>query len=198
MPRDGFAPISFKRVEAEKTSTTATPWEQAEAKQAAAEQTDLPGFEGSDGSVEPVPPLSGDAARLARLTIEITELLAQETDYLQAHRTKQAKELHGRKNRLMAEYKGVVSHLKVNDLTLGPQDSPQRVYIRKLTDGMRDTLKLHARLVLRLKAVSEGLIKSIGEEVAKKNRPVSNYGSSARITAPKTVAPTSLALNQLI
>ncbi len=188
MPRDGFAPVTFKRVAPDGPTAKATPWDtdEGEKEQDAVVQEDQ------------APPLSGDATRLAQTTIALRDLLDEETEFLRQRRTKQARDLHGRKNRLMTEYRALVGQLKVNDRTLGAEDSPQRVYIRKLTDEMREALKQHARVVMRLKAVSEGLIKSIGEEVAKKNRPIANYGRSARITAPKTVAPTSLALNQMI
>lgn len=190
MPRDGFSNLSFRQVDAGKPRAV-SPWE------AAQENVD-PAPEIRPTAEETAPPLSGDAARLAQLTCDIKDLLQEETSLLAKRRTKEAQALHGKKARLMSLYKATVSQLKVNDRTLGAEDSPQRVYIRTLTDAMRDALKDHARIVLRLKAVSEGLVKSIGEEVAKRNRPVTNYGRSARVHIPKTVAPTSLALNQLI
>jgi len=149
-------------------------------------------------SLEKPPILSGPGAKLASLTISLTELIQEETALLTKRLTKEAQRLHGQKNRLMAEYRETLNTLRVNDKLLGPKDSSVRLYIRKLTDRFRETLRDHARIVLRLKSVAEGIIKSVGEEVIKKNRPVVGYGSNAAFKMPTQVRPTSLQLNQVI
>lgn len=146
-----------------------------------------------------VPPtLTGPGAKLAKITISLTELIAEETRLLTKRLTKEAQKLHGRKNRLMAEYREVLNLLQVNDKLLGPKNSSVRQYIRDLTDKFRETLRDHARIVLRLKSVAEGIIKSVGEEVIKKDRPVVNYSRNASYNMPSSVKPTSLQLNQVI
>jgi hypothetical protein len=144
------------------------------------------------------PALTGPGAKLAKLTISLTELIAEETKLLKKRLTKDAQRLHGQKNRLMAEYREVLNSLQVNDKLLGPKNSAARVYIRELTDKFRETLRDHARIVLRLKSVAEGIIKSVGEEVIKKNRPVVAYGQNAAYNMPTHNRPTSLQLNQVI
>lgn len=149
--------------------------------------------------VATVPPLlTGPGAKLAKITISLTELIAQETKLLKERLTKEAQKLHGQKNRLMAEYREVLNLLQVNDKLLGPKNSPVRKYIREITDKFRETLRDHARVVLRLKSVAEGIIKSVGEEVVKKNRPVVNYSRNASYNMPVHAKPTSLQLNQVI
>lgn len=144
------------------------------------------------------PTLTGPGAKLAKITISLTELIAEETRLLSKRLTREAQKLHGRKNRLMAEYREVLNLLQVNDKLLGPKNSPVRKYIKDLTDKFRATLRDHARIVLRLKSVAEGIIKSVGEEVVKKDRPVVNYGRNASYNMPSSVKPTSLQLNQVI
>ena len=149
--------------------------------------------------VLPAPPaLTGHGAKLANLTISLTELIREETTLLAKRLTKDAQRLHGQKNRLMAEYRDTLNILQVNDKLLGPKNSPVRQYIRDLTDQFRVILRDHARIVLRLKSVAEGIIKSVGEEVIKKNRPVVGYGRNAAFRMQTQIPPTSLQLNQVI
>lgn len=143
-------------------------------------------------------PLTSHGAKVARLTVELTELIARETNLLQARRPQEAKVLHGEKSRLMAEYKDSLGRLKTNEHLLGPKDSKERKHLRALTDTLRETIREHARIVLRLKSVTEGLIRSVGEEVRKKNNPVLGYGKNAAISQARTARPTSLSLNQTI
>jgi len=148
--------------------------------------------------IKEVPLLTGPGAKLAKLTISLTELIAEETELLRQRLASEAKKLHGRKNRLMAEYREVLNNLQVNEKLLGPKDSPARRYIKELTDKFRATLRDHARIVLRLKSVAEGIIKSVGEEVVKKNRPIVSYSRNAGYNMPAHAKPTSLQLNQVI
>ncbi|MFC3051234.1 hypothetical protein [Kordiimonas pumila] len=147
---------------------------------------------------ESAPVLSGHGAKLAKLTIELTDIIARETDLLKKRLPREAQSLHAAKSRLMAEYTATLNNLKVNEKLLGPSDSPARKYLRKLTDLLRETLRDHARIILRLKAVAEGIIKSVGEEVVKKNRPVMAYGRNASYQPLKGARPTSLQINQVI
>jgi len=144
------------------------------------------------------PVLTGPGARLAKLTIELYELIARETQLLKERLPREAQRLHGTKNRLMAEYRETMNTLQVNEKLLGPKNSPVRQYIRELTDKLREVLRDHARIILRLKSVAEGIVKSIGEEVIKNNRPVMAYGKNAAFKQPVSSRPTSLQLNEVI
>ncbi|UTW57615.1 hypothetical protein KFE96_12290 [Kordiimonas sp. SCSIO 12603] len=144
------------------------------------------------------PMLTGHGAKLVKITIALTDLIKQETELLKQRLAREAQKLHGQKNRLMAEYRETLNHLQVNEKLLGPKNSPARQYIRKITDKFREVLRDHARIVLRLKSVAEGIIKSVGEEVVKKNRPVVGYGKNAAFKTPAQMQPTSLQLNQVI
>lgn len=142
--------------------------------------------------------LTGHGAKFATITISLAELIQEETRLLKSRLTKEAQRLHGQKNRLMAEYRDTLNVLQVNDKLLGPKNSDVRKYIRAITDKFREILRDHARIVLRLKSVAEGIIKSVGEEVVKKNRPVVGYGANAAFQAPAQTRPTSLQYNQVI
>ena len=142
--------------------------------------------------------LTGPGAKLAKLTTSLSELIKRETSFLKERKPREAQRLHGEKSRLMAEYKNTMNQLQVNEHLLGAKDSAERKYIKFLTDHLREILRDHARIVLRLKSVAEGLIKSVGDEVAKQNRPVLSYGKTAAYQVSRAARPMSLSLNQVI
>ena len=142
--------------------------------------------------------ITGPSAKLAKLTKSLCELIIRETEFLRKRKTSDAQLLHGEKSRLMAEYKNTMNQLQVNEKLLGAKDSDVRKYLKFLTDKLREILRDHARIVLRLKSVAEGLIKSVGDEVAKQNRPIVAYSKNAAYQVSKSARPMSLSLNQVI
>lgn len=153
---------------------------------------------GSKATISDQPVLYGLASRLAKLMTDLTAIIAQETALLQNKQAKDAQALHGTKNRMIIEYKQTIDRLKMNQQSLGEQESDVRRYLRGLGDQLKAALKDHARIVIRLKNLTEGIIKSVGEEVAKRERPVVNYGQSANLAPSRSAKPMSLALNELI
>lgn len=142
--------------------------------------------------------LTGPGAKLVKLTRSLCDLIAQETSLLKLRRTREAQALHGQKSKLMAEYKNTMNQLQMNEHLLGDKESGERKFLKFVTDKLREILRDHARVVLRLKSVAEGLIKSVGEEVAKQQRPVTAYGQNAAYQVSRAARPMSLSLNQVI
>lgn len=150
-------------------------------------------------ALQPSAPLiTGQGEKLVKVTLKLTDLINQETAFLKAHRNREAQALHGEKSQLMAEYKETLSNLQVNEHLLGPKDSKERTYIKSITEPFREALREHTRIVLRMKAVTEGLIKSVGEEVKRRNPSVTGYNKTAAFALPQNQRPTSLSLNQVI
>lgn len=142
--------------------------------------------------------LTGPALKVARLTERLTNVIAEETRLLHARLPREAEKSHGEKSRLIVEYREALGSLKQQDRCLGGKDSPERSHIRSLTDLLRDALRDNARIVLRLKSVAEGVVRSVGDEVAKKNKPVTGYGANATTPRMPQGNTTSLAFNQVI
>ena len=142
---------------------------------------------------------SGPVAALIAATRDLTSLIERETTLLDTHRPQDIRPLQAEKARLTAEYRRALGRIKVNPQSLGPQGSPAREQIRVVTDGFQRTLQAHARVVMRLKTVTEGIISTVGDEVAKRNRPIQNYGRDAVTAAlPPAQTTTSISLNQVI
>lgn len=181
MPPDGFRPLTFRQTAPPKP-VDQTPPAEGEVTRPKAQ----------------TPPLTGPALKVLKLTERLQSVIVEETKLLKARHPREAQKLHGEKSRLMVEYREAIGQLKQQEQVLGAKDSHERQHLRDITDGLRDALRDHARIVLRLKSVTEGLVKSVGEEVAKRDRPVVSYGAQAQIAAGYKNRPTSLALNQVI
>ena len=54
--------------------------------------------------------------------------------------------------------------------------APLRARFLAITGRFRDVLRLHARMLTRVKNASEGMIKAIAEEVNRMNAPLRTYG----------------------
>jgi len=143
-------------------------------------------------------PMPGAGTKLIDLSHQIARLLEKENTLLEANKANQTQQFQGEKVRLMAEYRQTMNHLQVNEHLLGPKNSSARAEIRKATDFLQSELAKHARIVLRLKAVTEGLVNKISEEVNKNNKQVPAYTPSAAIRNNKMQKPTSIAVNQVI
>lgn len=148
--------------------------------------------------VIPSEKLTGPGAKLIRITTELKDIVRHETELLESKRPQEIKSLQGQKIRLMSQYKDAMNNARVNESLLGAPDSDIRSRIKTATDGLREELKRNARIVIRLKTITEGLLKSVGDEVAKKDRPAIGYGKGATMIRPQSVKPTSLSLNQMI
>jgi len=142
--------------------------------------------------------LNGPVSRLAKLTEKLTTVIEQETKLLQSSKPQEAIKLHGEKSRLIAEYREALNAVQVNQHLLGPEDSLTRKSLKMITDSFRAALREHARIVLRLKTVTEGIVKSVGQEIIHKRQPVMAYGKNASFNVPKQLPPTSLSLDQRI
>lgn len=142
--------------------------------------------------------LTGPGAKLIRITTELKDIVRHETELLERKRPQEIKSLQGQKIRLMSQYKDAMNNARVNEKLLGPADSDMRTRIKDATNSLREELKHNARIVIRLKTITEGLLKSVGNEVAKKDRPAVGYGKSAQMIRPQTIRPTSLSFNSII
>ncbi len=162
-------------------------------------------LESAQTTPTPTPPLvipsehlTGPGAKLIRITTELKDIVRHETELLERKRPQEIKSLQGQKIRLMSQYKDAMNNARVNENLLGPEDSDIRIRIKEVTESLREELKKNARIVIRLKTITEGLLKSVGDEVNKNNRPAMGYGKGAEMTTPHMIKPTSLSVNQII
>lgn len=129
------------------------------------------------------PPLAPPVRRFLDLTEALTALLARENALLENRRPRETKTLQGEKLRLTAEYKSALEALQAEERALlGPPESSLRRRIRSRTERFRAELARHARLVIRLKTLTEGMVRAISEEAMRQRGELTRYGGNARVS----------------
>ncbi len=134
---------------------------------------------------------------LIHLTRRMREWIEAETALLKDHRPQ---ELAGRaeeKSRLIAAYTRDMAAAKKDAPSLKGAPKALLDALRKETGLFRAALKEHEGLLGRLRRVSEGLIKSIADEVARKR--ATQLGYTAAGAAPRIpVTTNAIALTSVV
>jgi len=137
---------------------------------------------------------------LAHTTERLGDLLTQENLVLKDHKAHELSESRDEKDRLTSTYETEMSNLRRDPGLLKRSDPEVVDRLRKATNRFQEVLDEHRRLVQTAKSVTDRMVKSITDEVSKRERPVSAYDASAtmRTNVGRQAKPVSLALNQVI
>ncbi|RMF08076.1 MAG: hypothetical protein D6763_10840 [Alphaproteobacteria bacterium] len=135
---------------------------------------------------------------LISLTRRLAEIIATENRHLEARRPDEAKKLHDEKGRLSAAYAREMEIVRKNGGITAFGSAEQLRELKRQTANFQRLLDDHRRLVERSRAITEGILKAIGDEVARRNRPATGYGKNAVPPRQRFTPPTSLTLNQII
>lgn len=140
----------------------------------------------------------GPVSRMILHTEELTRIIREEIDILEARRPSEIAPLQAEKARLSTIYEEEFAVLKKNQNLMGDKDSPLRIRLREVTEIFNNELVCLGRILLRMKSVTEGMIHAVGEEVARKRQTVRNYTPDAEITLSESTKPVPIALNEII
>jgi len=136
--------------------------------------------------------------RVITITENLTDVIQQENALLKERRPSETTKLQAEKAKLTASYDQELQTLRRQAQAV-KKARPQAVErLRAVTDRFQETLAAHVRLVTTLKTVTENVIKSISDEVDRRNNPVQTYGHNAAIRRPAGAVTTSLSLNRTI
>lgn len=134
---------------------------------------------------------------------ELIELIDRENGFLDARHPERLSETEARKEGLVSDYRIKVTALK-QARAAGEQFSPQdRDALQDVGKRLERSMAGHARRIVRLKSITEGLVQSISEQANRGQRQVDGYGASGR-GATVTMArnayqrPTALSVNRTI
>lgn len=143
------------------------------------------------------PPASVGVRQFLQITRDLTQLVEKESGLLMRKRPSDLGAFEAEKRRLSTAYAKAVAALRVNKDALRAMTGEDKAALKEAIETFEAALKAHGRLVLRLKTVSEGIVRAVGREVEKRNRPVSSYQGNAQMRPPPTgAAPTSISLDQ--
>jgi cell shape-determining protein MreC len=152
----------------------------------------------SDGDSELELLENSPAAQFAKITTRLTQLIAQENQLLENRQIAETRSLQAEKARLAKEYQNLTETLQMNSSALGREDAPARVLIRQLTEKFQKELKKHGRILLRMKTIAEGMIKSISDEADHQGGRVRQYTPQAAIYAAVNSKPVPIAYHEVI
>ena len=137
---------------------------------------------------------------LTQVTSRLGEVVLAENEILRTRRPRELAAWQEEKQRLTAAYEHHMSALKANPALMKQASKDEIENLKAATRSFREALGEHRRLVQSAKSVTERLIQSISNEVAKRQRPVNRYDTRGQVQAPLAAAhrPVSLALNQVV
>ncbi len=138
------------------------------------------------------------AARFAKITTRLIRLIEQENQLLEDRKIAETQSFQAEKARLAKEYESAIETLQLNTAALGPENAPARIKIRQLTEKLQKELKKHGRILLRMKTVAEGMIKSISDEADHQGGRVKQYTGQAAMHTAYNSKPVPIAYHEVI
>lgn len=135
---------------------------------------------------------------LISLTRRLVDVITQENGLLKTRRPAEAKPLIEEKGRLAAAYAREMDLIRRQGGIKAFGNAEQLRELKHETSQFHAVLEEHHRMLERARAITEGMLKAVGEEVARRQQPARGYGKDAAFTAARQPAPASIALNEII
>lgn len=135
---------------------------------------------------------------LTLLTRRLTEVINQENALIRNRRPSEAKSLIEEKARLAAAYAKEMDMVRRNGGVRAFATAEQLQELRAETAQFQKILDDHRRTLERARAITEGMLKAVGDEVARRQQPTQGYGKNAALRASRQNMPASIALNEII
>ncbi len=120
--------------------------------------------------------------QLIVLTERLSAALAEQTLLFEARRPQDAAALTARSADLAMLYRREAARLRANPRLIAGIAAPRRQRLVEATRTFDAALARHGRSVHAAKVVTEGLIRAVAQEVARRRAPAAGYGPRARAT----------------
>src|SRR5262249_49180199 len=124
-------------------------------------------------------------------------VVQQETEFVRHGRLAQAAKLEPRKSELAGQYYAAIERLKANAAFLRARLPDTLHKLQRRHDMFRPLLQLNLTVLATAHAVSEGIIRGVAGEIARKAAP-QTYGVSGRPTAPAANAARPVTLSRVL
>lgn len=121
--------------------------------------------------------------RLTDLTDRLTARLEAETDSFASRRPQDVTASLAETQDLANLYRRESAQLKANPGLLSAAPASERMGLIKATEAFEAVLAIHARTVEAARTISEGLVRTIAQEVAGARAMGTGYGASGRAAA---------------
>lgn len=156
----------------------------------------IPAPADNDPKLMPPKSLSGMISRLG-------DILEQENDLLEAGNASGFKATLNEKTRLIATYNQQMTLIKRNPAAYKLFPKAEIEELKAISQSFYGILDRHFRKLSTARTVTEGLVKAVADEVAKKKAPPSGYTAKASIANPLSsrnmrAVNGAIAINQVI
>ncbi|HTW34264.1 MAG TPA: hypothetical protein VMU31_02795 [Rhizomicrobium sp.] len=131
--------------------------------------------------------------KLLMLTARLTEALNADIAALERGRPREMRSHRPEVQQLLALYGREVQSLSLTAAKGLPRDAQER--LREATGKFRETLAVHNRVLTRVKSCTEGMIRAIADDVAKKRAARQPYSPPVN-TKPRT--PGAIVYNNVV
>ncbi|WP_426039290.1 flagellar basal-body protein FlbY [Brevundimonas sp. DC300-4] len=118
--------------------------------------------------------------RLTALTDRLTARLERETDAFATRRAADVTAGLAETQELANQYRKETGHLKANKAILAAAPASDRMALIKATEAFEAVLAIHGRTVEAARTISEGLVRTIAQEVAGARAMGTGYGASGK------------------
>jgi hypothetical protein len=159
-----------------------------------------PSFSAPIASPAPTAP-AAEAEKLIAHFVEVMDalvgLVQQETELVRGGRLAQAAALAQPKGDLTQQYIAAASRLRASQTHLSRIMPDRLAALRQRHDVFRSLLQINLTVLATAHAVSEGIVRGVSGEMARKSAP-QTYGASGRPDLPKRAAAAPLAVSRLL
>jgi hypothetical protein len=136
-------------------------------------------------------------AGLNTIMDRLAETLEEETAHVRAGRLRDAAKLQEAKDELARCYAAESARVTAARALIAGSPPAALNHLRKRHEAFQTLLQTNLTVLATAHAVSEGIIRGVSGELARKRAP-STYGASGRANAPSTKASQPLALSRTL
>lgn len=137
------------------------------------------------------------AEQLVSLSQRLAELLDLETAAFNRQGDVLPANLAEEKTRLANTYRLELMRIAQDRALIAGAPAALRTQLEGVTRRLQDAVKDNSRAVVKMKTVSEGLVKAIGEEISKNRGSPVGYGPTLGVPAHRPAA-TAITLNRVV
>lgn len=136
-------------------------------------------------------------ADLSALMDEIVHIIEQETALVRAGRLAESSTLQATKTELANRYYAGVGRIKAMLPALSATERQALSDLQRKHDEFRALLQINLTVLATAHAVSEGIMRGVSDELARKTAP-STYGATGRANTPGASAAQPLAVSRVL
>ncbi len=133
--------------------------------------------------------------QLIALTEQLTQRMRQDAEAFEARRPLEAAGRIEETQQLANLFRRESDRVRQNPGLIAGGSATLRQRLARASQAFEATLERHGRAVFALKAVTEGVVQAIAEEVARTRAATAGYGPGARMSASRDAA-VAIALNR--